>query len=104
MSADQRPYVPEQLAPVIITDQTEREYFKNLSRRLLSRIFHNMVILPPATTIVGVIFNAGAEQVDFLKSLVPPSLEYYALSGFAVGAVLSAREIWKVRNERFPRS
>ena len=34
-------------------DSQNREYFKNLSRRLLSRIFHNMVILPPATTIVG---------------------------------------------------
>lgn len=101
MNPDHRPYVPEQLPPVTITDQAESDYFRNLSNRLLSRVAEIMVILPPAAVIMGGLINAGAQQADLAITMPTPGV--YGLNGVVLAAILSAREIWKVRNERFPR-
>ena len=105
MSADHRPYVPERLPPVTITDQAEREYFKDLSKRLLLKIGGFMVVVPPAAALGDFVIHESAQRVgsNLLTSLYSNPGDG-VLTGLVVGVAFSAREIWKVRNERFPRS
>jgi hypothetical protein len=107
MSAEYRPNVPEELAPVTVTHQAERDYFKNLSNRLLSRITLKMTGYPAISAIGVVAINAAFKDLLPVAVAATLTMERAAVTGIAAGTIMgitsSAMEIWRVRHEHLPR-
>jgi hypothetical protein len=106
MNAEDRHNVTltEKLPPVTITGEAEREYFENLSKRLLSTV-GKLIVIPAAA--VGVLEASDTHEWAQRVGVVFPSFYNPAVGvaiGLSLGLAFSAREIWNVRNERFPRS